>query len=360
MLHIFGRSALFMHGGTSFGLCHLGVAKALYNSGMLPDIICGSYIGALAAAIICVTDKAGLEKVFKGEIDLEVLKHQPGSSWRRKATRLLKYGKLFDIQVIEQAARNNLGDITFLEAFKKSDRVLNITVKSRRKLEVPLLLNYMTAPDVVVWSAACASCATPGIYDNCTLFVKDKSGSLLPWHGTEIRLDPTTIAHNTEEAIITRLTELFGVTNLIVSQVPSFFSFQAFNLDEYKSTWFGTIMKCVMGEVAHRLHQAAGIGLIPRQLLALQHILRMPKIGDVRISPVILFSDICHVFRNPNQAFIQYCIAKGERATWRRLSQLEVRCAIEFALHSLLLRVTKEGRQREDALAPHLRFTRYM
>ena len=86
----------------------------------------------------------------------------------------------------------------------------------------------------------------------------------------------------------------------------------------------------------------------------------MPKIGDVRISPVILFSDICHLFRNPNQAFIQYCIAKGERATWRRLSQLEVRCAIEFALHSLLLRGTKEGRQREDVLTPHLRFTRYL
>ena len=185
MLHVFGRSALFMHGGTSFGLCHLGVAKALYNSGMLPDIICGSYIGALAAAIVCVSDKAGLEKVFRGEIDLAVLKHQPGSSWRRKVTRLLKYGKLFDIQIIEQAARNNLGDITFLEAFRKSGRVLNITVKSRRKLEVPLLLNYMTAPDVVVWSAACASCATTGIYDTCTLFVKDKSGSLLPsaWHG---------------------------------------------------------------------------------------------------------------------------------------------------------------------------------
>jgi TAG lipase / lysophosphatidylethanolamine acyltransferase len=357
MMHVFGRSALFMHGGASFGLCHLGVVKALYNSGMLPDIICGSYIGALIAALVCTTDDTGLERIFRGDIDLEVLRHQPGSGWRRKMTRLLKYGKLFDIQIIEQAARNNLGDVTFLEAFKRSGRVLNITVKSRRKLEVPLLLNYMTAPDVVVWSAACASCATPGMYDTCTLFIKDKSGSLFPWHGAEIRLDPTTIAHKTEEAIITRLTELFGVTNLIVSQVPSFFSFQAFNLDEYKSTWFGAIMKCILNELSHRLYQAAGVGLIPRRLLALQHILRMPTIGDVRISPVILFRDIRHIFRTPDREFIRYCIAKGERATWRRLSQLEVRCAIEFALHSLLLRATRNDKQREELISLYRRST---
>ena len=30
--------------------------------------------------------------------------------------------------------------------------------------EVPRLLNYLTAPNVVIWSAACASCALGGLF----------------------------------------------------------------------------------------------------------------------------------------------------------------------------------------------------
>ena len=31
--------------------------------------------------------------------------------------------------------------------------------------EKPRLLNYLTAPNVLVWSAASASCALPGLYE---------------------------------------------------------------------------------------------------------------------------------------------------------------------------------------------------
>ena len=68
----------------------------------------------------------------------------------RKLARLVRHGRLFDVRVLEEAARVNIGDCTFKEAFLRSGRILNITVHSRRKHQVPVLLNYLTAPDVVI------------------------------------------------------------------------------------------------------------------------------------------------------------------------------------------------------------------
>ncbi|RUS34039.1 hypothetical protein BC938DRAFT_482709 [Jimgerdemannia flammicorona] len=50
----FGCSALVLHGGSAFGLYHLGVVKALNQAGLLPRIISGTSVGALMAALICI------------------------------------------------------------------------------------------------------------------------------------------------------------------------------------------------------------------------------------------------------------------------------------------------------------------
>lgn len=112
VLQSFGRTALIFHGGASFGLCHLGVAKALYDAKMLPKVICGSYIGALMAALICSKSPEELEQVFyESKIDLSSFENQ--GSFKRKLLRLLTHGRLFDIKVIEECAKQNIGDITF-------------------------------------------------------------------------------------------------------------------------------------------------------------------------------------------------------------------------------------------------------
>jgi TAG lipase/lysophosphatidylethanolamine acyltransferase len=54
----YGRTVLVLQGGSIFGLCHLGVVKALYQRTLLPRIIAGTGTGALMAAWVCVhTDK---------------------------------------------------------------------------------------------------------------------------------------------------------------------------------------------------------------------------------------------------------------------------------------------------------------
>lgn len=67
--------------------------------------------------------------------------------------------------------------------FVKSNYVYrNITVSSSTKYEMPRLLNYLTAPNVLVWSAVTASCAIPFVYKSAPLMARDKQGNILPWN----------------------------------------------------------------------------------------------------------------------------------------------------------------------------------
>lgn len=335
LLQTFGRTVLLLHGGASFGLCHLGVVKALHERSMMPQIVCGSYIGALVASLICVQAKDRLAAILSGEgIDFEAF-YRNGStgSFRRRLTRFLKYGRLFDIRVLEECARANIGDITFKEAYERSGLILNITVYAKRKHEVPVLLNYLTSPDLVIWTAACASLATPGIYEEVILLCKREDGTIQPWHPSAVRLEP---ARMIQEAPVKRLTELFNANNFIVSQVPSYLTWKPFRTDARHGSLLATVGSLLVDEVYHRFRQLKELGLIPNTVLNILNLIQAPIVGNVQITPSIYCSDIQYLIANPSPAFIRYCIHKGEVATWKRLPQIQMRCAIEFALLEIL------------------------
>jgi predicted acylesterase/phospholipase RssA len=51
--HSYGRTALLLSGGATFGRFHIGVVKALYEQDLLPRIVCGSSVGSIIGAYIC-------------------------------------------------------------------------------------------------------------------------------------------------------------------------------------------------------------------------------------------------------------------------------------------------------------------
>ena len=51
--------------------------------------------------------------------------------------------------------------------------------------EMPRLLNYVTSPDVVIWSAVVASCAVPKFFKSGHLVAKTKTGDFAPWNSTK-------------------------------------------------------------------------------------------------------------------------------------------------------------------------------
>jgi hypothetical protein len=60
----FGRTALCLSGGATFAYYHFGVAKALLDAGLLPEVITGTSGGALVAALLCSRTDEELKDVL--------------------------------------------------------------------------------------------------------------------------------------------------------------------------------------------------------------------------------------------------------------------------------------------------------
>ena len=60
----FGRTALCLSGGASFAWYHFGVAKALLDASLLPDVITGTSGGALVAALIATRTDRELQSLL--------------------------------------------------------------------------------------------------------------------------------------------------------------------------------------------------------------------------------------------------------------------------------------------------------
>lgn len=71
--------------------------------------------------------------------------------------RYLKEGVVLDIKVLQDFLKSQIGNVTFEEAYKKTGWILNVSVTSIHQQDVPRLLNYITSPYVLIWSAVSAS-----------------------------------------------------------------------------------------------------------------------------------------------------------------------------------------------------------
>lgn len=353
----FGRSTLVLQGGAIFGLCHLGVVKALFARGLLPRIITGTATGALIAALVGIHTEDELPKLLNGEsIDLTAFtgKTQNGSAtkatstWKgnlaRRTKRFFREGYFFDVSVLEECVRANVGDLTFEEAYNRTKRILNITVATTGRGGVPNLLNYLTAPNVLIWSAALASNASsPSLYGRAiTLKCKDASGAIVPWAAaSDTTFRPWTHASYSEkDSPLARISELFNVNHFIVSQarpylVPFLQSDMHGPSPLYtrggQTSLTGGLLRFMTLEIHHRLQQLDSLGFLPlsiRRFLVDEHI----PAASVTLVPEVSAGDFIRLLENPTQESLDYWILKGEKSVWPAVGALKVRCAIESEL----------------------------
>jgi TAG lipase/steryl ester hydrolase/phospholipase A2/LPA acyltransferase len=105
-----------------------------------------------------------------------------GSTLGESVSNYVRTGALHDIAFFQKRLRAILGDITFQDAYDRSGgRILCVAVCATREGERPRLLNYLTAPHVIVWSAVAASCAFPNLFPPQPLLAKSRVGTLVPW-----------------------------------------------------------------------------------------------------------------------------------------------------------------------------------
>jgi TAG lipase/lysophosphatidylethanolamine acyltransferase len=371
----FGRSVLVLQGGSIFGLCHLGVVRALHLRGLLPRIIAGTATGALIAALVGVHTEDELLEFMSGEgIDLSAFTKRSrvngsdatsnGFNWedegwfsttRRRIKRFLKDGHLLDMGVLEQCVRANVGDLTFEEAYAKTKRVLNITV-STSSGGIPNLLNYLTAPNVVcihlvlveffanykqlIWSAALASNASSSLYSPVVLQCKDDTGAIVPWApAQETTFRPWThTVYNERDSPLTRIAELFNVNHFIVSQArPYLAPFLRSDLHHpnprQDSRWSFSlpVLRLVVMEVQHRLTQLDSLGLLSPAIRRFLLDENIPG-ASLTLVPELTTKDFVRLLENPTKESVDYWIRRGERSVWPAVGALKVRCAIEVEL----------------------------
>lgn len=195
--------------------------------------------------------------------------------------------------------------ITFEEAYWRTGRILNIIVSSSRQNEVPRILNYLTAPKVMIWTACCASVAVFGLYQNIDLIAKD-GDRVFPWNPSAIKWSDT---YYESESIEQKLGEMFGVNHIIHSQasqiVTPFISSLAGS--RFSSKTASKLSTFIATEIRHRISQLNYFGLVPKGLVEFfddSSSSRMSTMNEIKIEPRIDLNDFKKVYSEVNHRFL--------------------------------------------------------
>ncbi len=316
---VYGRSALLLSGGATLGFHHLGVVKALFEAGLLPTILSGASTGAMIAAGVCTRDDDELRDLFARpeQMRLDGLAlAPPGEMLRSRA--LLRSERLYDVLL------HNVGEATFLEAWRHSGRALNISVSATRSGQKPRLLSHLTAPDVLVARAALASSALPGLFPPVELIRKDRNGAKVPYLPDERWVDGSLDGDLPK----LRLSRLFNANHFIVSQtnphvLPFIHHRGRVGLGALVTGFVGTAARTQGATVADLARRATrrspGLQRVARQL---HNLLAQDYTGDIDLHPQFTWSLYRKVVSNPSLDDLRGFILEGERSVWPHLPRI--------------------------------------
>jgi TAG lipase/steryl ester hydrolase/phospholipase A2/LPA acyltransferase len=334
----YGRTGLLLSGGGTMGMMHIGVVKAMFEAGVLPKVISGASAGSIVAAVVCTRTDAEIPTLlaeFCNDLDV-FTKGEHEAKWSSMIYRIFNDGVLYDIKNLENVMEGHVKDMTFQEAYYRTQRILSIAVSYESEKEEPLVLNYITAPHVLIRSAVAASCSVPFIYKPAPLLERNPDTKKIQrFGGEDTYFIDGSVSHDIPLA---RLRAMLDVNHFIVSQVNPhivpFLRAERVGLDapSPKVSWPYTLAEFARVEFVRRLRQISDIPIpAVRKLTHIgSSILEQTYTGDITILPKTSFS--LQVLMNPTPEFMADAMAKGERATWPELDRIERSTAVERVL----------------------------
>lgn len=351
----YGQTALCLSGGATFGYYHLGLIKALLDQDLLPNVITGTSAGSLIASFVCVRSNEELVS----DLNPGLYKYFTAcdTPLRQRFHNLMKTGAVFDCDHwIPKLQPITKGDTTFLEAFKMTGKILNISVVSAESEHAPArLLNYKTAPDIVIWSAVLASSAVPGILPPVCLKRKLPDGSITTyesegslWRDGSLRIDIP----------LQKLNRMFNVNSTIVSQVnPHIILFFFDNrgsggrptMHRRGRGWRGGFLSSYIEhsiklDLLKWLRVIRDLDLLPNIPLSqfsnahdfLTSIFLQRFDGSITIVPRPSFSDYWLILTDPTYERMKDYIIRGQLNCWPKICMISNRMRIERAIDSML------------------------
>lgn len=342
----YGRPTLLLSGGATLGMFHFGVIKALWEKGLLPQVIAGSSIGAIIAAILGVHSDAEIPEMLVPENhNLKAWK------WRGLLSAIRGDG-LMDQDQLRECLRANIGEYTFEEAYQRTGRSINISVSPIQSHQKARLLCGYTSPYLLVWSAALASAAVPGIFPPVTLMKKDIHGNALPYMPRLKFVDGSVVS----DLPIDRLMHLYDVNFTIVSQTnPHVVPFLSQRSSEEKLSLSGLPLHLLKSEIQFHgqgvfdyLRKRVKPELLRQVSGQLYTILAQRYSGDVTIAPRYSMKHYLRMLANPDPDFIREMILAGERATWPKISMIRSHARISKTLERCVRRLKHQSRQTAE------------
>lgn len=350
VLKNFGKSALCLSGGATFAYTHFGVAKALLDAGLLPNIISGTSGGGLIAALLCTRTDEELKKLLIPQLARKITACE--DPWYVWIPRLIKTGARFDS--VAWARKSNWftrGSTTFEEAFERTGRKLNISTVPADPHSPVILCNDITSPHCIIWSTLLASSAVPGILNPVVLMMKNPdNGAVVPfslgskWRDGSLRTDIPIDALNT----------YYNVNFTVVSQVNPHISLFFFapkgtvgrpvpvSKSRTKKEKFASFRG---GFIAAALEQLLRLEIrkwlqIVKSLDLLPHVLQQDWsnvwlqnfTGSVTIWPRNKLIDFWYILSDPTEKRLEEIIMKGERSMYPKLLYIKNRILVERAI----------------------------
>jgi predicted acylesterase/phospholipase RssA len=336
----FGRSALLLSGGASLGLFHIGVIRELEQQGVLPRVVTGSSAGSIVAGILATHTGEEWERLIAD------------GDWRFEWARLVRltdlgFGKgLLDQKVLQNCIDRNIPDMTFLEAYQHTNRILNITVSPADSHQFPRLLNYLTAPNVLIRRAALASAAIPGLFPPVQLRAKNFEGKSVAYMPQNRWIDGS--VH--EDIPKDKVNRLHNINHYIVSQTnPYVVPFLNEDIEETGLIPFlqDVVIKAPMVQLEHLLElvqqhfDLPGLGSIIKKAHAMA---RQTYSGDITIYPERSWFGFTRAFNNLGPTQLEAMMLEGRRATWPKIERIRNTTQISRTFDDCLQRMNERYR----------------
>ena len=325
---VYGRPALLLSGGALLGLYHFGVIKTLFEQDLLPRTISGSSMGSIMAAWTCCHTDDELRTMFA---DLSLI---PRDALERLPMReMLRQGTVMNQAKLGRFLGKVLPDMTFAESLQRSRRILNVSVSPLATRQTPRLLNYLSAPDVLVRRAVLASCAVPLVFKPVQLQARRPGKPVETWMTDELWVDGSVGG----DLPFQRLTQMLSINHFITSQAnPHVVPFQAL---EGEGEGKGIVSaaarmnrRILLGASAEVLDFARRMvpGEHLRSLLSGVHSVASQEYAssDMHIHLPFRPALYAKVLSNPTFREFQQYIRIGEQATWPRLAMIRDRTRI--------------------------------
>jgi len=328
----FGRSALLLSGGAALGLFHLGVIRELESQGILPRVITGSSAGSVVAGILAThTDKEWEEVMGSSNLKFE---------WARLVGlgQMVRDKGLLDQKVLRDCIDRYTPDLTFLEAYKHTNRILNISVSPADSHQFPRLLNYLTAPNVLVRRAVLASAAIPGVFPPVQLRAKNFEGKSVAYMPQNRWIDGSVHSDIPKE----KVNRLHNINHYIVSQTnPHVVPFLSEEIEETGLIPFiqDVIVKAPIVQIEHLLELAQQHFKIPglASVIKKAHaVARQTYSGDITIYPERSLMGLTRLFTNFESSQLDNMIIEGRRATWPKVERIRNTTQISRTLDDCL------------------------